>query len=126
MSTIGEKRNPQAMVVERARRLRIIGVSMLLLGGIGAGWIYWSGMRSVALMDDPAMLGFNRAKRWQMGVMFGDMGSLFDDLSDDLKQPSTQAILIAAASLFIAAGCFLFARMLEAGDQANGSTCRSS
>ena len=101
------------------RRLRIIGSLILLLGCTGAGWVYWLGMRSAALMDDPAMQGFNRAKHWQMGVMYGGMGNLVDDLAEDLKQPRTQAILIVVASVVIAAGCFLFARLLETANETN-------
>lgn len=92
---------------------------IFLLGCSGAGWVYWLGARSAALRDDPAMLGFNRAKRWQMGVMFGGMGNLFDDLSEDLKQPRTQAILIVVVSFIIAAGCFLLARLLAADKETN-------
>jgi len=119
MSTINGRQRPAVPFIRRARRLRIVGTLILLLGGVGAAWIYWLGTRSAALMDEPAMLGFNRAKRWQMGVMFGGMGNLFDDLSDDLKQPRTQAFLIIVASLMIAAVCFLFARLLESRNEAD-------
>jgi hypothetical protein len=98
------------------RRLRIVGIVILLLGGAGAGWVYWLGAKSAALMNDPEMLGFNRAKHWQMGVMFGGMGNLMDDLAEDLKQPATQAILIVVVSVIIAAVCFLFARAQEAAN----------
>jgi hypothetical protein len=39
------------------------------------------------------------------------MGLLTQELSDDLKQPGTQAFLIGAVSVLIAAGCFYFARL---------------
>lgn len=89
---------------------------MLLLGLVAAGLVYWLEMRSADLMDDRAMLGYNRAAHRQMGQLFGKMGNLVDDWSEDLKQPGTQAILIVLGSAVAAAGCFYFARLLETGD----------
>ena len=68
-------------------------------------------------MDDPAMLGFNRAEHRQMGQLFGKMGSLMDDWSDDLHQPGTQAMLIVMVALLVAAGFFYFARLLDVDDE---------
>jgi len=89
---------------------------MLLLGGVIAGVVWWLGTRSPSIQDDPAMQGFNRAAHRQMGMFFGKSGYLIDDLLDSLKQPGTQAILIAATALVIASGCFLFARLPAASN----------
>jgi hypothetical protein len=97
----------------RSRRLRITGVIVLLLGIAGAGVVYWVGTRSVNLSDDASMLGYDRAETQQMGVLYGKSGELIEEWSNDLKQPGTQAVLIAAASVIIAFGCFYFARLLE-------------
>ena len=104
-----------------ARRLRIIGVSVLVLGLAAAGLVYWLGTRSPNLNDDLSMVGFNRAERRQMGQLYGKSGLLIEQWSDDLKQPGTQAILIVTASAVVAAGCFYFARLLEADDESTGS-----
>ena len=96
----------------RGRRLKIIGVVLWLSGLGSAGLVYWHGTRAAGLMDDPAMLGYNRSAHRQMGLMFGGMGSMIDDVTDDLKQPGNQAFLIVAASTILAAGCFYFSQPL--------------
>ncbi len=57
------------------------------------------------------MQGYSNPQRRQMGVLYGKMGILVEDLEDDLKQPGTQAILIAGLSGIIAGGFFFFARI---------------
>jgi peptidoglycan/LPS O-acetylase OafA/YrhL len=101
----------------RARWLKMIGVIVLLLGISSAGLVYWMGTRSPDVSDDLSMLGYNRAQTRQMGMLYGKMGLLIEDWSNDLKQPGTQAILIASASILITLGCFYFARLLENGDE---------
>jgi len=64
-------------------------------------------------LDDPAMLGFNRAAERQMGVLYGKQGQLISDLDDWIKRPGPQALLIAGSAAVIALGCFLFSRVLE-------------
>jgi hypothetical protein len=53
-----------------------------------------------------------------MGTLYGKQGELIEDWSNDLKQPGTQAIIIAAISVIIASGCFYFARLSENDDEA--------
>jgi hypothetical protein len=77
--------------------------------------VYWT--RSPDLSDDPSMLGFNKREERQMGLLYGKMGTLIMDWSEDLKQPGTQATLIAGFSLVVAAGCFYFARLLTDDDE---------
>jgi hypothetical protein len=62
--------------------------------------------------------GFNRAEQRQMGQLYGNSGLLIEQWSDDLKQPGTQAILIAGFSIVVFAGCFYFARLLDYDDEA--------
>ena len=96
--------------VSSACRLRRTGVIVLLLGLGGASLLYWQGTRARNFSDDPAMLGFNRAEERQMEILYGKQGRLVEEVSQTLKQPGTQAMLIAAVSTVIAAGCFYFAR----------------
>jgi hypothetical protein len=44
-------------------------------------------------------------------VNVGKMGVLMDGLSEDLQDPANQALLLAAASILLASGCFYFARL---------------
>ncbi|MGA3285621.1 MAG: hypothetical protein ABSD57_14335 [Verrucomicrobiota bacterium] len=104
-------------VTRRAKRLKAIGIIVLVLGISSAGVVYWLGTRSPNLNDDLSMVGFNRAEQRQMGQLYGKMGLIIEEWFDDLKQPGTQAILIAAVSALVAAGCFYFARLSDNNDE---------
>jgi hypothetical protein len=107
----------RAMPMQRqARRLRTIGGGILLAGGGIAGLVYWLGMRSPELTDDPGMQGFNRVEQRQMNQLFGGVGGLIEDCTNAFKQPGTQALLIVIAAIVLAAGCFYFARRLVNDD----------
>ena len=97
--------------VRWSTRLRMTGILVLVLGTGGAGMVYWLGTRSADLNDDPSMLGFNKPAERQMARLYGKMGTLIQDWSEDLKHPGTQATLIAGFSALIAAGCLYFARL---------------
>ena len=97
----------------RGRRYRIGAVIIVLLGVISAGLVYWLGSRGRDYSDDPSMIGFNRAADRQMAELYGKQGQLVEDLTDLLKQPGTQAVLIVTAAAVIAVGCLYFARKLE-------------
>ncbi|MGB7768311.1 MAG: hypothetical protein WBN22_05585 [Verrucomicrobiia bacterium] len=96
-----------------SKRLRTIGVIVLLLGLAGAGAVYWWGTHSSGPTEDELLPGNAKAVSHQMGVLYGKMGVLILEWSDDLKQPGTQAVIIVAVSILIAAGCFYFARLSD-------------
>jgi hypothetical protein len=57
-----------------------------------------------------------------MEQLYGKEGDLIENWMNDLKQPGTQAILIAATAAtaaIIAAGCFYFARLSEQDSEAD-------
>jgi len=91
----------------------MIGILVLVLGLAGAGVVYWLGTRSPDVSDDLSMLGYNKARTRQMEQLYGKQGLLIEEWMEDLKQPGTQAVIIAAVSALIAAGCFYFARLLD-------------
>ena len=101
----------------RSAQLRMIGIIVLALGIGGAGTVYWLGTRSPDLSDDPSMLGFNRPKERQMGLLYGKMGTLIEDWSEDLKHSGTQAEIIVGFSVLVAGGCFYFAQLLGHDDE---------
>ena len=115
--TVSDKTFTPNSSLKRQSRLKAIGVIVLVLGIAGACLVYWIGTRSPDLSDDLSMVGFNRAESRQMAMLYGKMGLLIEDWVNDLKQPDTQAILIASATILIALGCFYFARLLENGDR---------
>jgi hypothetical protein len=91
--------------------LRKIGAITLLLGALCAGFVYWHGRAATNLAADPSMGGFNKANQRQMELMYGKMGTVTEDLVQQLKRPGTQAAIIAIGSALVAAGCFYFARL---------------
>ena len=95
----------------QAKRLRVIGVVVLVLGLLSAGAVYWIRTHSGEPTEDELLAGNARLESHQMGLLYGRMGLLTQELSDDLKQPGTQALIIATVSILIAAGCFYFARL---------------
>jgi hypothetical protein len=98
-------------------RLRKIGFAALLLDALGASLVYWRGRGPMDPADDPSMGGFNKANQRQMEIMYGKMGTMTEDLVQHLKQPGTQAAIIAIGSVLVAAGCFYFARLASFGRQ---------
>ena len=116
MTLNDEKTSPDSSS-KRAARLRMIGVIVLLLGIGSAGLVYWLGTRSPDVMDDLSMVGFNKARTRQMGMLYGKMGPVIEGWFDDLKQPGTQASIIVMVSALVAGGCFYFARLLDHDDE---------
>jgi hypothetical protein len=71
------------------------------------------------MSGDLSMVGYNKSEQRQMGMLYGKQGELIESWSNDLKQPGTQAFLIAAGSILSAAGCFYFARLSDFDDETN-------
>jgi len=102
-----------AAAPRNARRLRVGGIVVLVVGLAAAGGDYWWRTRAADLNDELSMQGFNRAEQRQMGQLYGKSGVLIDELENDLKQPGTQAIIITVVSAIVAGGCFYFARLVD-------------
>jgi hypothetical protein len=102
------------------RRLRAIGTLVLLLGFVGAGLVYWTGAPPEDLSDDMLTPDNSKKAARDIEVNFGKMGLLMVNLSDDLRQPGTQAALIVVVSILLASGCFYLAGLpgLQAGSAA--------
>jgi len=103
---------PGSLDKHRARWFRYIGVAVLILGIIGGDEIYRKGLLVPDLMDNPEMIGFDRAERRQMGMMYGTQGQMIMEFEDALGRPQTQAIIILVASVLVAGGCWYFATLL--------------
>ena len=116
MAANDKQSGPQKSFKRRASRLRWIGFIVLVAGIVAAGLVYWLGTRSPDLSADLSMQGFNRAEQRQMGQLYGKSGLMIEKWVDDLKQPGTQATLIAVFSALVFAGCFYFARLLDVDD----------
>jgi hypothetical protein len=108
---------PVSSANRRARALRITAIIVLLLGILSEGVVYWLGTRSADTSDDPSMWVNEKAQARQEGILFGKQSVLIQELSDDLKRPGTQAMIIIGTAALIAGGCFYFARLLEQHDE---------
>src|SRR5947209_4407199 len=84
-----------------AGRLRKIGITVLLLGALCAGFVYWHGRDATNLAADPSMGGFNKANQRQMELMYGKVGTVTEDLVQYLKRPGTQSVIIAIGSVLV-------------------------
>jgi hypothetical protein len=106
--------NDRAVLNREKARLRLIGVVVLSLGLISAGILYWVRSRDANL--DQYREAQTRAETRQMQLMYGSSGGLAEDLTNALKRPADQAVIIAVVSGLIAAGCFYLGRPLPEND----------
>ena len=113
MSPSDQTEGPDPPVRLRIRRLRLIGALILLVGLAAAATVYWRGTHTPDFSNDPSMIGFDKAARRQIGILYGGFGEFTQDLTDYLKRPGVQATIILLVSAAVAFGCFCFARMLE-------------
>lgn len=97
----------------RSKRLRVIGSLVLLFGVAGACLFYWIASRSAAPTMDDLMPGYSRARSRQIGIMMGDLGVTLMAWLDALKDPGTQAIIVAAVSALVGLACFRVARLMD-------------
>jgi hypothetical protein len=111
-SPVSSQAEPSA-ARRRVRRYQISAAAVLLFGLVCGGAVYWLGSHGPDDLNDPAMVGFNRSEEQQMGIMYGKQGQLIEDLSQALKEPGVQAILVMVAAAVVAACCFHFARIQE-------------
>jgi hypothetical protein len=96
-----------------SKRLRALGILVLVVGVAGAGLFYWIETRSAVPTMDDLMPGYSQARSRQIGIMMGDLGVTLMEWLDALKEPRTQAMIIAAVSAVAALACFRVARLLE-------------
>ena len=85
-------------------RLRLAGIVILSVGLISAGMLYW--LRTENSNLDQIRASQAHAESRQMQLLYGRSGGLTADLSNLLKQPRAQALLIIGISALIAVGCF--------------------
>jgi hypothetical protein len=103
----------EASASRRRARLRTAGVIVLLLGLAGAGALYGIRTHAAGAADDSMLEGYSKPELRQMGMLYGKMGIMITDLTDDLKSPGVQASIIAGISVVVALGCFYLANHPE-------------
>jgi hypothetical protein len=106
-----------------ANRLRFIGSGVLVLGLTGAYLFYRVRSQSVEPTIDELLPGFSERRARQTGILMGGFVVSLLEGADKLKEPATQAVIIAAVAVLVALCCFRVAWVIErpADDAQNGA-----
>src|SRR5579872_4285602 len=92
-------------------RLRTVGLVTLLAGVVLAGARFWMGSSAADSRVDLSTPETSKKVARDVERDFGKMGLFSSNLMDDLRDPGTQAALIAGVSILVAAGCFYVAHL---------------
>jgi hypothetical protein len=96
-----------------AHRLRFIGSGVLILGLTAAYVFYRVRSESVGATMDDLMPGYSDRRARQTGIIMGGfVVSLLQD-AEKLKEPATQAWIIAGLSVLVALCCFRIAWLMD-------------
>jgi hypothetical protein len=96
-----------------ANRLRVIGTIVLVCGLAGAYLFYWRETRSAVPTIDDLLPGYSEKRARQTAIVMGNLVVTLLGWADALKEPSTQALIMAGASVLVAFGCFRIASLLD-------------
>ena len=96
-----------------ANRLRFIGSGVLILGLTAAYVFYRVRSQSVEPTLDDLLPGYSERRARQTAIIMGGLVvSLLQD-AEKLKEPGTQALIIAGVSMLVAACCFRVAWLMD-------------
>jgi hypothetical protein len=112
---IPEPSDDLAALHREKARLRTAGAIILAAGLISAGLLYWLRRENSNL--EQLRESQARAESRQMQLLYGRSGGITEDLSNALKRPGPQALLIVAISGIIAAGCFYLGQPIPESDE---------
>lgn len=111
-----------------ANRLRFIGSGVLVLGLTAAYVFYRVQSQSLAPTMDDLLPGYAERQARQTGILMGSFVVSLLEGADHLKEPATQALIIAGVSVLVALCCFrvawLMDRPADDGQSAAGSDDR--
>jgi hypothetical protein len=96
-----------------ANRLRFIGSGVLVLGVTGAYLFYRATAQSAAPTMDELLPGYSERRARQNGILMGSFVVWLLESADELKEPGTQALIIAAVSVLVALCCFRVAWLMD-------------
>ena len=100
---------------QRAARLRIVGMLILVFAIVGAGVLYWIETRSATLTLEELSPGSTAARERQVGILIGSLGVYLLEGWAYLRRPGTEAIIIVVAAALAALACFYVAALLARG-----------
>jgi hypothetical protein len=96
-----------------ANRLRFIGSGVLVLGLTAAYVFYRVRSQSIAPSMDDLLPGYSERSARQTGIIMGGFVVSLLQLADKLKEPDTQALIIAGATVLVALCCFRIAWLMD-------------
>jgi hypothetical protein len=96
-----------------ANRLRFIGSGVLVLGLTAACVFYRLQSQSVAPTIDDLLPGYSERRARQTGILMGGFVVSLLQGVETLKEPATQALIIAGAAVVVALCCFRVAWPME-------------
>jgi hypothetical protein len=96
-----------------ANRLRFIGSGVLVLGLTAAYVFYRVRSQSTAPTMDELMPGYSERRARQTGILMGGFVVSLLEGAEQLKDPATQAWIIAGVSVLVALCCFRIAWLMD-------------
>ena len=94
-----------------ARRLRAVGILVLVFGVTGA--LYWTWARGAYQSTDELLPGYSQQRARQNQILMGGMIAEALQWIDALRDPHVQSMIVAGVSVLVAIGCFRVASLLE-------------
>jgi hypothetical protein len=110
-----------------ANRLRFIGSGVLVLGLTAAYVFYRARSQSLAPTMDDLLPGYSERRARQNGILMGAFVVSLLQAAEQLKDPATQAWIIAGMSVLVALCCFRIAWLMDrtaGGEESTGSEDR--
>jgi hypothetical protein len=96
-----------------ANRLRFIGSGVLVLGVTAAYVFYRVRSQPLAPTIDDLLPGYSERRARQTGILMGGLVVSLLQGAEQLKDPVTQAWIIAGVSVLVALGCFRIAGLMD-------------
>ena len=96
-----------------ANRLRFIGSGVLVLGLTAAYLFYRARSQSLAPTMDDLLPGYSERRARQTGILMGGFVVSLLQGAEQLKEPATQAWIIAGTSVLVALCCFRIAWLMD-------------
>jgi hypothetical protein len=96
-----------------ANRLRFIGSGVLVVGLTAAYVFYRVQSQSLAPTMDDLLPGYSERRARQNGILMGGLVVSLLQGADKLKEPATQALIIAGVSVLVALCCFRVAWLMD-------------
>ena len=96
-----------------ANRLRFIGSGVLVLGLTAAYVFYRVRSQSLGPTLDDLLPGYSARRARQTGIIMGGFVVSLLEGFDKLKEPDTQALIIAGVSVVVALCCFRVAWLMD-------------